>query len=355
MIPRRTLGLMAGALVVLVGLSVFTSKQRYSTVKGGGIASLSETKIDPAQIQSIKAWLGDQPDSSVVLERAGDGWQVASRWGWAAKSDLVQQLLDDLAGLKGEKRSSDEKVLADYQIDDAKGLHVVGTSSGGTEMFHFVAGKTAAAGGSFVRRAGSNDVVLTRSSLRSTFGAWGDAPKVPDPKRWIDLQIHKAERNDVDKITLTSGKDVIVLEKEFTMTMAPPPAPIDTSAAGADSGKAAEAPVPTIDRTNWTWKKDAKGEFDKNKGDGILGTLCSLYAAEVSDPGNLATYGLGEGAKVAEVTTAEGKTTRIEFGMKTPDDKKVYVRVGEGLPAEIYTSSVDRIFPARKELSPDKK
>jgi hypothetical protein len=347
MMSRRALGYLAGALVVLVGLSLLTSKKRYATAKEGGFASVFDAKLDTAQIQSIKAWLGDQPDSSVVLERAGEGWTIPTRYGWPAKSELVKQLMDDLAGMKGELRSSDPKVLADYQIDDEKGLHVVGTSSAGQELFHLVSGKSSPQGGSFVRREGSNDVFVTRAGLRSSFGVWGDTPRVPDPKRWIDLAVHKAERNDVDKMILTSGGQALTLEKVFAP--APPAAP-DTAA--ADS--AATPAAPSIDRTNWTWKKDAKGELDKNRVDAILGTLCSLYAAEVADPAKEADHGFGPGARVAELVFTGGKTTRIEFGRDTDDGKRVFIRIDGGRPAEIYKSSVDRIFQARKELSPQK-
>jgi hypothetical protein len=347
MMTRRFLTILAGALVVLIALSLLTSKARYSTTKGGGFEPVLESKPDTGQIQTIKAWIGESPDSSIVLERSGDGWTIPSRYGWKAKSDLVQQLLDELSDLKGEIRSSKAEVLPDYQIDDQKGLHVVAASTGGGELFHLIAGKSAAQGGSFVRREGSNDVFMTRSSLRSTFGVWGDTPRPPDAKRWINLEVHKAERNDVDRIVLRSAAGEIVLQKEFATTPPPPAsgeAPADTA-----------APAPSLDRSNWTWKSDARGPIDKAKADAILGTLCSLYAAEVADPAKIEEYGFGPGARVAELTFADGRTTRIEFGKEIDDGKKVVFRVDGGMPAEIYKSSVDRIFQARKELSPEKK
>ena len=350
MMNRRFLIILAGALVVLVGLSLLTSKARYSTTRGGGFESVLESKPDTGQIQSIKAWIGEKPDSSVVLERSGDGWTIPSRYGWKAKNDLVQQLLDELAGMKGEIRSSKAEVLPDYQIDDQNGLHVVAASTGGAELFHIVAGKSAAQGGSFVRRQGSNDVFMTTSSLRSTFGVWGDTPRPPDAKRWINLEVHKAERNDVDRIVLHSKGEEIVLQKELA-TPVPPPPPADQAPAPPDSA----APAPSVDRSNWTWKKDARGEIDKGKADSVLGTLCSLYAAEVADPAKLEEYGFGPGARVAEITFADGRTTRIEFGKEIEDGKKVVFRVDGGMPAEIYKGSVDRIFQSRKELSPQKK
>lgn len=349
MIERKTLGLLGGALVALIAVSFLTSKQKYNTTKGGGFASILDAGFDAGQVQSFKAWIGSKPDSAVVLERSGEGWTVPSRFAWSAKTDLVQQMIDDLTGMKGELRSSNAEVLKDYQLDDDGGLHVVASTSGGTEMFHLVAGKNAPAGGSFVRRAGSNDVYVTRASLRSSFGVWGEPPRVPDPKRWINLEILKVERNDVDRVTLVSKEGTFTFEKEFAMTT---PAPV----AATDSTGAAPAatPSPTIDRTNWTWKPDARGELDKGKVDALLGTLCSLYAAEVVDPTFLDQYGFGPEARVAELVMNGGTTTRIEFGKATTDEKKVYVRVGEGMPAEIYTSTVDRIFQKRSELSPAK-
>jgi len=355
MMNRRFLMILAGALVLLIGLSLLTSKARYSTTRGGGFESVLESKPDTGKIQSIKAWIGEKPDSSVVLERAGDGWTIPSRYGWKAKNDLVQQLLDELADMKGEIRSSKAEVLPDYQIDDQNGLHVVAASTGGAELFHIVAGKSAAQGGSFVRREGSNNVFMTHSSLRSTFGVWGDTPRPPDAKRWINLEVLKAERNDVDRIALHSKGEEIVLQKEFASPAPKPPAPDQAPAATDSAAAAAAAAPPSIDRSNWTWKKDARGEIDKGKADSVLGTLCSLYAAEVVDPAKTDEYGFGPEAKVAELTFADGHTTRIEFGKEIEDGKKVIFRVDGGMPAQIYKSSVDRVFQSRKELSPQKK
>ncbi|HET9886888.1 MAG TPA: DUF4340 domain-containing protein, partial [bacterium] len=241
-----------------------------------------------------------------------------------------------------------------YQIDEKSGLHVVAASTGGAELFHLVAGKSAPQGGSFVRREGSNNVFMTRSSLRNSFGVWGDTPRPPDAKRWINLEVLKSERNDVDKIVL-HGKEEVVLQKEFAPPVPAPPPPDQVPAATDSAATAAQAAAPSIDRSNWTWKKDAKGEIDKGKADSVLGTLCSLYAAEVADPAKVEEYGFGPQAKVAEITFADGHTTRVEFGKEIEDGKKVYFRVDGGMPAEIYKSSVDRIFQTRKELSPQKK
>jgi hypothetical protein len=333
MMSRKTLGILALVLIALAALSYTTSQRRYATTEGGGFVEILPAGIDPGSISSVKAWLGTAPEDEIELQRSSDGWIVASRWGWKAKDDLVQRLLDDLGGLTGELRSSTEEVLSDYQIDDETGLHVLGFGDGGSEMFHLVVGKAATRGGTFVRRDGVHDVFLSSASLRSSFGIWGEEPKPPDAKRWIELRIHKAERNDVDRVVLRDGEQEIRLEKVF---------------------EEPEEEDAEVDRTKWTWKPDTAGEFDKNKADGIVSTLCNLYANDVVEPGDDERYGLGEGARRAEITFVDGTVTSVFFGdTKEEDDKFVYFRVGEdGNPAQIYKSTVDRVFPGRAELKP---
>lgn len=340
MISRKTLGILAGLLVVLGALSLLTSRQRYGTAAGGGFEDLMGKATDPASVQSVKAWIGAIPDTTVELSRSGDGWVVASRWNWKAKTDLVDKLLADLADLRGELRSSTADVLPDYEIDDANGMHLVGTGSGGSELFHLIVGKASSRGGTFVRRNGSDDVYLTSSGLRSSFGLWGDEKKAPDAKRWIELRVTQADRASVDRVVLHDGASVITLEKEFPLAAAAP----------ADSAQAAGPARP--DRANWTWKADGTGAIDKAKADGILGTACNLYATDVVPPGDAAAYGLAEPSRWFELSLEDGSTVVVRFGAALDDENKVYIQRADGLPAKTYKSTADRIFLKRSELKP---
>jgi hypothetical protein len=355
MISRKILLVLAGVLVALGLLSALTGRSRYATAEHGGFVDLLDDSFDAAQVHKVRAWLGTLPDEPVVLERSGEGWVVASRWGWTAKEDLVKRLLDDFQALRGERRASSADVLADFEADDEKGLHVVAEAAGGTELFHLVVGKTSLRGGGFVRMAGSNDVYLTQSALRSSFGVWGEEPKAPDAKRWIELRVYQADRLDVNRIVVRDGAKELVLEKEFQLAAAAPPpaaAAVD-SAAAADTTAAAPAAPPGPDRADWTWKRDASGEFDKGKVDGILSTLCSLYAFDVADPDSAAAFGLDAPKRSAELSLQSGETVTIWFGADTEDEKKTWFRVGaDGRPAVIYKSTVDRIFQKRQDLKP---
>jgi hypothetical protein len=143
-----------------------------------------------------------------------------------------------------------------------------------------------------------------------------------------------------------------VLEKEFPLAMVEPAPATADSAAPADSAAAAPPPAGP-DRSDWTWKRDAAGEFDKAKVDGILSTICSLYAFDVAHPDSAAAYGLAAPTRSVEVALHSGESTSIYFGADADDDKKTYFRVGaDGRPAIIYKSTVDRIFQKRQDLKP---
>jgi hypothetical protein len=390
MMSRKTLGGLLGVLVAVGLLSLLTGRARYSTAEGGGFVDILP-EFDPAQAQTVKAWLGAFPDQPVELARRGEGWAVTSRWDWTAKEDLVKRLLDDLDGLRGEKRADSQEVLADFQADDSLGLHVVASGTGGSELFHLVVGKSSVRGGGFLRRAGSDEVFLTQAPLRSSFGVYGEEPKAPDAKRWIELRVHQADKQDVDRLVI-HGDEEIVLEKEFQLVeAAPEPAASDTAAAdgaaapepaasdtaagdvaaagippaggdtasavapqpaGADAA-AAGPPEMVPDRTEWTWKADSRGEFDKGKADNILTQLCSLYAFDVADPESLAAYGLEPPSRSIEVFFESGDTLTVHFGNDSEDGKRMYFRIApDGKPAEIYKSTADRFFPKREDLKP---
>lgn len=341
MMSRRTLGILAGVLLVLGALSLVTSRQRYGAAEGGGFETLLAKDLDAASVHSIKAWVGALPDSTVELTREGDGWVVASRWGWKAKTDLVDRLLEDLTGLTGELRSSSGEVLADYDIDGDEGLHLVGTGGAGSELFHLVVGKAATRGGTFVRREGSDDVYLVSAALRSSFGLWGEETKAPDAKRWIELRVTQTDRQDVDRVVLHDGGATLTLEKEFAQAAA---MPADTSGVAGPAGP---------DRANWTWKADAAGAIDKAKADGILGTACNLYATDVVEPADPALFGLAAPSRWFELHLQDGTSLAVRFGDALDEENKIYVQLGEdGLPAKTYKSTADRIFLKRGELKP---
>ncbi len=341
--------ILAVVLVALVLVSKLSEDRKLATESGGGFTDVLGSGFDTGNIDVVEGWLGSAPDTLVTLTRGTDGWVVSSAWSWPAKEAQVDRLIENLGKLSGERRSSDASVLADYQIDDESGFHLVGRKSGGAELFHVVVGKNAS-GGDFVRTEGSNDVYLTSVNLRSDFGLWGETPKPPDNKRWVDLVVNTCDREAVDEVVLSTPDGDIVLTREFE-TITPDPA--EEAEAGADETSVdVGGDGTTVNRKVYEYTPDAKGAFDKAKADRVIGALASLRASDVADPADVDSYGF-EGGRSAEITLSDGSVTKIIFGSNTEDDSKTYVMAEGGKPAMMYKGTVDNIFKSRDELSPD--
>lgn len=327
---------LVGALAVLIAISQFTTSKRLETAEDGGFADVLGKSVDTGTIHDIKAWVGFAPDTVVHLSRKGDGWIVASAWDWPADQNKVDQLLNGISDLKGERRSADTSVLEDYAIDEENGLHLTGLTSGGGEVFHLVVGKNSRSGGNFVRRAGSDVVYTTRESMRSNFGLWSEEPKTPESKGWLDLELFRTDRLGIDKVSLTTEGKSLVLTKTFEEQ------PPDSNGV-----------VPPPNRNVWAWEASDGDDVYKPKADNVVGALAAIRAAEAVDPTQIEAYGLGEGARIAEITLEDGTVHTFRFGdVSDEDESRVYVMVEEGRPALIYKSIVDRIFVSRSDLRP---
>jgi hypothetical protein len=327
-------------LVVLVLVSQFTSQKRNATTVGGGFVDVLES-FDRGNVTTVKAWLGAKADSSITLERTGDGWTVASAWGWPAKETQMSALFDALDKRKGEKRSSTEDVLADYALDDESGLHLVGSNGANAELFHLIVGKNVRGSNNFVRHAGSPDAYVSNVNLRGTFGLWGEEPKVPAQTSWVDMTLVKVEPGDVDRIAIESDDSSFVLEKVFAMVE-------------PDSAAAAAGAVPTPDRNSYEWKPDGMGDIAKSKADRILNAFRTFNAADVADPDSLVAYGLDAPGKKATITLQNGTESVLHFGrVSSTDENRVYVQVNGGRPAQMWKGTLDRIFVERSSLAPD--
>ena len=108
-----------------------------------------------------------------------------------------------------------------------------------------------------------------------------------------------------------------------------------------------------MNRTKWTWRPDASGDFDQGKVDGILNTLCSLYAFDVADPDSAEAQGLADPQRVIQIFFETGDPVTVLFGNDTENEKQTYFQVGrDGKSAIIYKSTVDRVFVSREDLKP---
>jgi hypothetical protein len=349
MLKRNNLIVLVIVLVALAALSLMqTMRHRRATTRSDTQPVLTHA-VDADQLKRVEIGYGPTKDA-VVLEHQPDSWVVQSAYGHAASSTRVQTLLDNLNDLGGEFRSDAADVLPDYGFTDSTMVTITayGPDSDQPVLALEIGKKPQGSLGNFVKLPGSNAVYLTRKGLLGNLGLYS-GPGLPQSKHFLELQVYKVERDDVDALTLHNEKSVIALEKEFGE---PEPNPADTTGV-----------APEVNRKVYEWKitRPHRKAALKTKADAILGAVSSIRAVDIDDPNrDPADYGLAEPQKWIEVQLQDGTTATLNFGTK---------REAEGdKPAGIYFQVVgdktvwvvgeyieNNIFKSYEELLPEDK
>lgn len=339
MLTRRNLLILAGVLVALVVIS--SLQNRRTDAPSADVLVAAEL----ARGDLSRVTIGGGGDAAaVVLENGPDGWFLSSAWNAAAGTDRIDALLDALSGLRGEFRSDKASVVADYGFSDSTTVTVTAYGKDGQAISALeIGGKPERGQGNFVKLPGSSRVYLSGSNVLGSLGLWS-GPGRPESRHFLDLQAFRADRLDVDRLTI-SGEETFALVKEFAAT--------------ADTAGAAAA-----DRSSWEWRlEDASGArvgmAVKTKADGVLSAAVGVRAQDVADPGRgLAAYGLETPDRAVLLTMQDGAEITLAFGDKreaagtTPggvyminmDDPRTIWVVGE--------FNVNNIFKTQADLLP---
>jgi hypothetical protein len=149
--------LLAVGLFAILLIVVLATRERQVSV---GIKRLEIAAIDKAKVQQI-AMSGAK---SAVLARTGSSWTVedpAKPGAHPADDTQANSLVDAFSDTRyGDLVSDRSERHAEFEIDEAKGLHVR-VSMDGSPPIELVFGK-AATGGTYVRRAGQTDVYMAK-------------------------------------------------------------------------------------------------------------------------------------------------------------------------------------------------
>lgn len=362
---NRNLLVLAGVLVVLGGLYLFTSRQRTYVDPTGGYRDLVEGTLSTDEVFGIEVHRGDNPDAGFQLVKRGDAWVMDSHYDAPANVNKIRTLLGNLESLEGEFRSDDPSVLEDYDLSDSTAIHCIVKDEQGEPIVDLLVGKRSGSGG-FVRTAGSPEVLLANHNLLSDFGIWGEDQKDPAATSWLDLVAFEAERDDVRTLELAWSEGSLALEKEFQV---PEPEADEADETEAEEGEgddtmetadeAAAAPAPApAEPTEYEWRVTAPENFlaIKTKADGILNSLSTLRARDVvGRGGDLQAYGLADGADRVVVGMADGTSSTLLFGAPLPDDENQFYFQVEGeelvwsMPKYVRTN----IFKEMSELEPE--
>lgn len=280
----------ATAVSVLLTVGVYLASNNWSAGRIEGKAFLPELASGINSAGTIEITQGAQ---KIVVERAGQSWQVKDRGGFPAKTEAARTLLVALAQAQlVEPRTSVKDKLGLLELEapsdkDAKSRGVRVLDGNGRALADIVVGKTrfdafgSGRGGIYVRKANE-----TQSWL-----ATGDPKVTVDIRDWVDTNVFALEADKIAKVTIeTQGETALVIEK------APPPPP-------AEPGK---PPAPSAARPE-KFKVANLAEGQKLKaGAGIDGIVEAFGSIGLEDVRKLAAPPTGEGVQVIKVEAADG-------------------------------------------------
>ncbi len=202
------------ALLAALGGGVYLSKknqaaereQRSVSSTKADLPTIALPKDDADKITKVEVKNGDK--GSVTLEKKGDDWVLTAPLNAKATASDVKMLVDNLKDLKVTEaidRTKDH--YADYEIDDAKGVHVT-AYKGADKAVDLFFGK-AGSRGQLVRVAGKDGVFIVTGYQSMAYAK--------DAKGFRDKTVLKLSDDDVknaEKVTLDNANGEFVFEKK---------------------------------------------------------------------------------------------------------------------------------------------
>ena len=338
---NRNLIVLGVVLVVLVGAYLLTRDRRPELDETGGFEELVETELSTDDVYTLELLLGGDPSQGFVVVQRDDEWFVSSHYDAPANLNKIRTLLGNLETVSGEPRSDDAGVLDAYALDDSSAYHVRILGEGGDPMLELLIGERSGQG-CFVRRPGSNRVLLADHNFLSDFGVWGDERPAPKASSWIDLVAFEVERDEVRTIEIRGDEQTVVMTKEF----------VETEAAAADTMIAAGPEVQ--DPNAYEWRVTAPSDFvaSKTRADGVLNAITNVRARDVVGDALEEDLGLGDDARSVVVTLADGTSHSLYFGETLGDDDSLlYFRVeDEALVWSLPEYVANNVFKTEDDL-----
>jgi len=378
-------------VAILAGIVIYrqATYRTPSIVEQTRLVRLAPEGLSKSDFATIELYQGRKPEEKLVLafDSGADKWRVSTHFNAPVKKDTIDKYLDAMVKMKGEPRATagSEADLEQYNLTDAKALHVVGYKKEATEpTVHYLVGKSPekAYRTVFMRAAGSNDVFVEETNLRQMAGIYDDTPppktagekeeekevKKPEPGTWLDKEIMKVDTAKMTKLALTLPDKSLVFERREKpkpeQPAEPPaaestPAPPAPAASGEDetneeSAPPAEAKKPEA-KPEYEWVLASGGAGLKLKPNGIdnfTKKFAALTGNDVVDPSKKADWGL-EKPVYSCVISLEGQPDIHIEGGRPKGTGDGYVRLADAKEDLVYTLSsytFEQIFPKGSEL-----
>jgi len=323
---------------LLVGLIVIYGLQKRRAkidVVSSGIEQLLPGR-DLGKVSEIRIyWSGQQP--GLVLRRNDKSWGLPNYFDAPANSQKIESFLQDVAGLRGEKRASSKDVFSTFGVEDDKALTLEFLSKDGEPLFVILAGKQGPTGGGFVRFKDQVEVYLAEKNLRASFGIFGDDRKAPQPKLWADLKVIPNPKDSWASVELIQPGASFAFAKQQKPAEAKPE---ENAPEAASLPPAAEI---------WLQQQPENPKLEEGKIQSSLNALANLQATQLVDPAQADAYGLNASAYQARITLNDGKT--VQLLISQPEGKgPVYARLDN--KKEIYELTEGNLQTIFKNLMP---
>lgn len=293
-------------LVVLAGIFVVT---RYGFDRKRGDKPLfPKFKAEQASLIQIKG-----KKSEATLKKANGAWFVVSEDSFPAEAMAVQNMFDRVAGFsRKDIISSNPEKQAIYQVDST-GVQVAIEDASGKKMASFVVGKVGPDYQStYVRDAGSNDVVLSPGYLQPAFDR--------GERTWQDRTIFAYEPSDLVQVALTRPSGLVMLLR--------------------DQGGA------------WYISQPDSMACDQGRVTRLVRTLAYLKADGIAGRAPVEGSGLADADSSVWFKTADGTEEHLRYGNRSESGQTYVSREGSEMVFKLVSTRVAATLPSLEELMP---
>jgi hypothetical protein len=251
---------------------------------------------------------------NVVLEKQDERWIVLSEDSLPADPTAVQAILDKVASFsRGDMVSSNPGKRSLYQVDSA-GVFASIVGGKGDTLAAFVVGKVGPDyQSSYVRDAGSDDVILAPGYLRSMFDR-GERP-------WQDRLIFSFGPDEITRVEIRRGKETYVLARQ----------------AGGE----------------WYISEPDSAACKQDRASRLVRMLsllrCDGFAGRLPLPGS----GLAASDTTLWFATASGEEHRLLFGSENENGQVHLARDDSDVVYLLARPKVEQLFPALGDMLPE--
>jgi hypothetical protein len=209
---KRTVAILAGALVVLLALVIFG--QRTSSPVGSGSALVPELTAalgDVERVTVVKA----NGETVATLEKRPDSWVVADKHGYVADAAKLRQALTALAEARIlEQKTATPELYSRLGVEDVTGENAAGISvaltAPGRTLPTIILGNAEGSRYRYARRAGEAQSYLIDRN-----------PDVPRAAaQWVDSRIVDVRGDRVREVTITHADGEVVRVSKATPELA---------------------------------------------------------------------------------------------------------------------------------------